>query len=881
MKRLLYLLLLMCCALHVVGQKIDFNKGGRPESEGLEEGYSPWIVGETTSATETFDGVTITLSCDPAYEGETVMSNYWKQGVTNGAKLVGDAVIAYKNDHGNITSGAVKLDVTISGLSAGGHSLQAFHNNIDGFDAPPLEVYVNGVKQLTGVEQTNRQTTASASGKSFVEFNVADGETVTVSYVTTPTAGVSYGTTTVTINALVFNEADNTKVALDPYPAKGDLHADADEGSIALRWLAAESAVRHHVFFGLSEETLSEVGVTSDATYTVSGLDNHHLYYWRVDEEDASGQTHQGETWTFRPRHPAFPGAEGYGRFATGGRDGIVYHVTSLDDDANDPQPGTFRYGVTRLSGPRTIVFDVAGTIHLKARLSISDPFITIAGQTAPGNGVLFRGSAIGINHESIMRFVRLYLGGGDDWDGSSPNPHTSDGIGAAGANHTILDHCSIAWTIDEGFSSRNAKNLTLQRTMISEALNYCGHSHYAEEGQLVSHGYAATIGAGQAEGTVGSFHHNLLAHNEGRNWSISGGLDGGGFYDGHHDIFNNVVYNWGGRASDGGTHELNFVANYYKKGPATSQNYLLRHQFEGTGKGTQSAYVSGNIREELNGKLTADKEGVTYRYDLSNGQELTWEPWANQPFFPSYATIETAEAAFKNVLSDVGCNMPVLTNHDQRMVSEALNGTTSTTGYYTKKRGLIDREKDAEGFEGLNIVEGTRDADWDTDQDGIPNWFEALAGTDAATPNNNADNDGDGYTDLEDYLNWIAVPNFQIEQPQEIVLSDYFAGYRSPSFTITNTASGVNATIGEGKLTVSPDATAPRMFTINVKAEEGGIHLTREFHFSYAKGTDHIQITPQDDISSDNGYYDLTGRRIASPRHGLYIHNHQKTIIP
>ena len=160
MKRLLYLLLLMCCALHVVGQKIDFNKGGRPESEGLEEGYSPWIVGETTSATETFDGVTITLSCDPAYEGETVMSNYWKQGVTNGAKLVGDAVIAYKN----------------SGLSAGGHSLQAFHNNIDGFDAPPLEVYVNGVKQLTGVEQTNRQTTASASGKSFVEFNVADGE---------------------------------------------------------------------------------------------------------------------------------------------------------------------------------------------------------------------------------------------------------------------------------------------------------------------------------------------------------------------------------------------------------------------------------------------------------------------------------------------------------------------------------------------------------------------------------------------------------------------------------------------------------------------------------------------------------------------------------
>ena len=121
--RRLILLTLMLFAFHGMAQKIDFNKGGRPESEGLEEGYQPWIVNETEEATETFDGVTITLACDKNYEGETVMSNYWKQGVTNGAKLVGDAVIAYKNDHGNITSGAVKLDVTINGLSAGRHSL--------------------------------------------------------------------------------------------------------------------------------------------------------------------------------------------------------------------------------------------------------------------------------------------------------------------------------------------------------------------------------------------------------------------------------------------------------------------------------------------------------------------------------------------------------------------------------------------------------------------------------------------------------------------------------------------------------------------------------------------------------------------------------------
>lgn len=878
MKKILTMALALC-SLGMAAQKIDFNKGGRPESEGLEDGYQPWVVNEAPSATKTFDGVTITLSCDREYEGETVMTNYWKQGVTNGAKLVGDAVIAYKDDHGNITSGAVKLDVTISGLSAGGHSLQAFHNNIDGFDAPKLDVYVNGVKQLEGVEQTNRQTTASASGKSYVEFNVAEGETIVVSYVTTPEASVTYGTTTVSINALVFNEADNTKVALDPIPAKGDMHADADNGSAVLTWLGASTAVKHHVHFGTTAESMSEIAVTTEPTWTVDGLNNHNIYYWRVDEEDNEGNIHKGEQWYFRPRHLAFPGAEGYGRFATGGRDGIVYHVTSLEDNPDAPQPGTFRYGITQVTGPRTIVFDVAGTIFLKARLSCSDNYVTIAGQTAPGRGVLFRGSALGINNESIARFLRLHLGGGDDWDGSSPNPHTSDGIGAAGANNTIIDHCSIAWTIDEGFSSRNAKSITLQNTIISEALNYCGHSHYAEEGNLVSHGYAATIGAGQAEGTVGSFHHNLLAHNEGRNWSISGGLDGGGFYDGHHDIFNNVVYNWGGRASDGGTHELNFVNNYYKKGPSSTQNYLLRHQFEGTGKGTQAAYVSGNIREETNGRLTQDKEGTTYRYDLSGGQQLTWEPWAKTPFFPSYATIETAEAAFKNVLSNVGCNMPEPTNHDMRMVSETLNGTTSTTGHYTKKKGLIDREMDSEGFDGLNIIETTRDNDWDSDQDGIPNWYETLAGTDPYTANNNNDNDGDGYTDLEDYLNWVAQPNFQVENSIQVEIANYFAGYKTPSYSIANKANGVEATIANGTLTVNPTNATAKLFTIDVKAEEGGVSLTRTLHFAYPYGADGIQ-----DIRSgnkaDNNYYDLMGRQVEHPTKGIYIHNGQKTAI-
>lgn len=879
MKKIATLLLVVFLSTVVQAQKIDFNKGGRPETEGLEPGYLPWVVNESETATETFDGITITLSCDPDYAGETVMSNYWKQGVTNGAKLVGDGVIAYKTDHANITSGAVKLDVSINGLPAGRHSLQAFHNNIDGLDAPILDVYVNGELKLEGVEQTNRQTTASASGQSYVEFDVEEGETVVVSYQSRPETGKQYGTTTVTINALVFNEADNRKVALDPYPSKGDLHADADDGGLTLSWKSGDSAVLHHVYFGESAEGLTEIGQTFVSQYELHGLDNNHLYYWRIDEEDASGTLHKGEVWTFRPRHLAFPGAEGYGRYATGGRGGAVYHVTTLEDDPDNPSFGSFRYGISRMTGPRTIVFDVGGTIYLKSRLTSSDDFVTIAGQTAPGEGILLRGAAFGVGSESIARYLRLYLGGGDDWDGHSANPHTSDGIGAAGANHSIIDHCSIAWTIDESFSSRGAKNLTLQHTLIAEALNYCGHSHYVEQdGRYVEHGYAATIGGGEMEGTVGSYHHNLLVHNEGRNWSMSGGLDGGGFFDGHHDMFNNVCYNWGNRTTDGGTHEGQFVNNYYKMGPASTNRYIFTADIENVGMGTQSYYLSGNIRENKDGSKSPDKLNDTYRMRIYDGKTVDWDVFRTEPFFPSYATIESAEAAFRNVLSDAGCNLPVMINHDRRMVQETLNGTTSTTGYYTNKKGLIDREMDAEGFEGLDIHPSERGNGWDTDEDGIPDWFENLKGTDAGAANNNSDPDGDGYTELEDYLNWMAAPHFTMENNLEIDLLPYFAGYTHPDFSVDSISDGLTCQLTEGRLTVSATSSVPGLSSIYIKAEQGGVSLTRTFHIARLRGQDGIENTAVSTTASDR-FYDLNGRSSLQPQKGVNIHKGIKII--
>ena len=922
MKKVFSIFMMLCCACIVSGQKIDFDISGKT-GQALQEGFVEWVVPEGVSDTKDFDGgIQVTVSAaqgtnpmDAAHNDDEirhVKTEWWKNGITSGndgARILGDALIITGDDHSYVTSGATKLDVTISGLKAGHHSLQAYHNCVEYEEnqgaIPDIDIYVNGIKVKEGVKQSIRKSKFAEAGQSYVEFDVTEGQSVTVSYVSTPKESISYGRTYVTVNAFVFNEVDNSKIALDPIPNSGEFHAGDGNGNVTLQWTSPASAVKHHVLLGNDADNLSDYVITTEPVCDVTGLDPLKKYYWRIDEEDASGNISQGEVWLFQPARLAFPGAEGYGRFAIGGRGGSVYHVTTLDDNGDDENPieGSFRYGIKKVSGPRTIVFDVAGVISLKSRLTCSDKFVTIAGQTAPGNGVMLRTCPFGMQSDGITRFLRMRLGhkkminglipkGGDNGNGVEYAPEEVgqtdettlsglDGMGMSGNDHAIMDHCSISWTIDEAFSSRSAKAITLQHTLISEALNIAGHPNYSSG---TGHGYAATIGAGQNSGQPGSFHHNLLAHCEGRNWSISGGLDGGGSYDGHHDIFNNVVYNWGHRASDGGTHELNFVNNYYKKGSATSQNYLLRHQFEGTGSGTQRAYVSGNIREETSGSKTKDALNNTYKYETSGGQVLNWEPWSNEPFFPSYANIETAEAAYKNVLSDVGCTQPFFDNHDQRMVNETLNRSYSTKGVRSKKNGIIDTEEDTgcEGFdlEKLGIVNATRANDWDSDADGIPNWFEELTGTNASVANNNDDRDGDFYTDLEEYLNWIAVPNFIVEGSQEITLKNYFAGYVSPTYEVTS-AAGVVAQVQNGKLNVTPSETAAKLFSIVVKATEGSISLEREFHFAYSNGTSGIQTITKKDIQGRELFYDLFGRKMSKPvKGGVYIQNGKKFIV-
>ncbi len=881
-------LLTIAAAMSTQAQNIDFDFPGRSTSEVTEPNYISWPVPRVESETLTLDnGMSITVS--GSGNATDVGSNWNKQTVQAGMKLLGDGVLACKIEDGNLVKlyeGETALVLTIEGMTPGRHSVIAYHHNTDKNQIlPPVDVEVDGEVKVVGALYSSNKDDLKKSevGSSYVEFDVTDGKPVVIRYITRPEAGVEYSTTSIQVCGLEFDT--NPYVILDESPENYDYHVDADDGSLTFSWTGADIAVSHKLVLGTDSTTVADSKIYDyegvAPTFETGGFSPLKTYWWRVDEVDANGNVYKGRVMTFMVRRQAFPGAEGYGRFAIGGRVGDVYHVTSLEDDGDTP--GTLRYGVEKAEGPRTIVFDVAGTITLKERLVVSDKFVTIAGQTAPGKGILMRGKSFGMQSDGITRFMRLYLGGADDWnDSMGGNPNTSDGMGMAGNDHSIMDHCSIAWTLDEGFSSRGAKTMTLQRTMISEALNYAGHAtQYANQGKHVSHGYAATIGGGEMGSQAGSYHHNLLAHCEGRNWSLSGGLDGAGYYDGHHDVFNNVVYNWGSRACDGGTHQLNFHNNYYKMGPATTQKLLLRHQFEGVGKGTQSAYVGDNIREETNGTLTYDKEGTTYRYETSNGQILDWEPWSTEPFFESYATVETAGAAFKNVLSDVGCNMPMMLNHDIRIVDETLNGTTSTTGRYTGKKGLPDCESDAGGYASLDITEASREDGWDTDLDGIPDWFEDLVGTDPYTANNNEDRDGDFYTDLEEYLAWIAVPNFIAEKAVDITLSDYFAGYKSPTYEIASYPEGITATIANGVLTVTPTAAAAKKSVVKVKASEEGISLVRDIHVAYPSGvsTGIIDINVED-TASDAPLYDLIGRRVINPTRGIYVRKGEKIVI-
>lgn len=783
---------------------LDFDMTGRPFEEGNEPGYTQWAIGETTSAASTtVNGITFTLNRNGG-SGTAIKSYYWKAGIQTPyfARLIADALSVVGGDAG------ASVRLSISGLSAGTHTLQSFHNAIDGYAHGNIKISVDNTVKIASQPQSNRQTVQASAASSFITFTATAGKTVNIDYVSVGTGSYK----NVFLNNLSLDIANPDAQAQTPTPTDRDMHVDADNGSLTLKWAAPKNgATAYEIYLGTDSASVAEadkntslyLGNQSALTKTVSIPNKLNTYYWRVDAI-ASGVTTSGNVWKFGPRHLAFPGAEGYGRFARGGRGGKVVHVTNL----NDAGAGSLREAVENDIGPRTIVFDVGGIITLQSRLTLGSSYVTVAGQTAPGKGILIRTAPFGVSGATdvIIRHMRVRLGYGA----------TFDGMGLQGSDHSIFDHNSISWTIDESFSSRSGKNITLQKTLISEALNAADHQNYPSGTQ---HGYAATIG-----GDVGSFHHNLLAHNEGRNWSMGCGLDGNGYFWGRLDIFNNVVYNWGGRTTDGGCHEVNFVGNYYKTGAATTKFVALTADFDNF-PGTQQYYCKGNL---VSGKL--NDTSATNNGCVNNGNP---DPWVTKPFFPSYATIHTAKEAYKHVLSDVGATQPVFDDHDIRMIKETRDSTWTYKGSVTGKAGLPDRESDVGGYESFPTT--TRASGFDTDGDGMPDYWETAVGTNpkGATGDfseSNADPDGDGYTNLEDYLNWLAIPHAIVDKNRKATFNVKFLSrgfQKSPSYAaVANTCA--TSTIADSTLTVTSKGNC-RVFTVDFTITDSeGAKMTR-----------------------------------------------------
>ena len=901
MKRGLTLVAALAIATGLMAQNIDFDLPGKTTpGKDTEINYTSWAVPRAASDTKTFDGgITITISAGGA--AADVGSDWSKTDVeTNGLRIIADEVLATNIVDGNltqITEGSTSLILTIEGMTAGEHTLKAYHNNsAKNQTQPDIEVSVDGKVVATGVKFTSYARSNAEAGTSFIRFTVTEGQPVVITYSTMPEDGKTYTNTRMMINGLEFDVAEI--VATDPQPVNHDFHAGTEDGTVSFSWLSPDGVIGHKMVLGtdsleVANATTYEYEGTA-AEYVKSGLSSMLHYWWRIDEVDADGNVHKGNVWTFQPCHLAFPGAEGYGRYAIGGRGGVVYHVTSLSGGL---EPGTLLYGLVQMDGPRYIVFDVSGIIELDFKSRFVKPYAYIAGQTAPGKGICIKASNINIGGDIICRHMRFKRGLG------VYGQNTGNAMGMSGADHAIVDHCTAAWGTDETVSGRGAQNVSFQYCVISEALGIAGHKNYADG---TNHGFAATI-----DGRTGSYHHNLLVNCNGRNWSMGGGMDGNNRAIGKMDLFNNVVYNWWGRTTDGGCHEVNFVNNYYKMGPDTKRTELFIQQYENIGSidSKWQAYVAGNIRENKNHTLTQDKYNVTYKYTLSNGakdpntrtDEYQYKTFVDEAFFPSYADIHSAQDAMKIVTSYSGATMPMRDEHHQRNVRETLQGTYTYVGSKSKIKGEIDTEEDitehAAGKGWEKYPEEHRAADWDTDQDGMPDWWELCTGSNPAAADHNDDPDDDGWTLLEDYLDFMAHPYIIIAPNGKgsIDLKQHFEGFYgqngksvTPTYSIDNSPNGIYAaSINGSTLTVNaikPDT--EYVGSINVTVNDGETTFTQRFGVAITGNAESTGICDNNrEAITNNRYYDLLGRPVnvsvnVSVKKGVNIVNGKKMIF-
>jgi len=416
----------------------------------------------------------------------------------------------------------------------------------------------------------------------------------------------------------------------------------------------------------------------------------------------------------------AFPGAQGWGTDTPGGRGGRVMIVTTLADSG----PGSFRRAALA-SGRRIIVFRVSGTITLESDIDLVDPYVTIAGQTAPGGGITLRSDpcngkgVLGVyTHDVVIRYLRL-----------RPGPHPCAGLGESsdglvvykpGAHHVVIDHCSISWGVDENVSLYDdAHHVTFSWNIVSEGLANSTH----EEGE---HSKGAHL-SGERTYDI-SFHHNLLAHNNDRNPQPTN--------PGFADVRNNVVYNYGENAaltsnSHGQTH-FNFVGNYYKPGPDTDLEEYELDVYGDTSVGWEF-FVEGNIGPHR----TSDGQAQRRTVDPAGRAFMVSEAFP----FPRTRTT-SAVKAYKEVLADAGANVAHRDAVDRRIVRDVRH----STGH------IIDDPEEVGGGPVLPAATPPPDGD----KDGMPDTWEERRGLNPGRDDSRRDDDGDGYTNIEEYLAWL-----------------------------------------------------------------------------------------------------------------------------
>ncbi|KAA2242038.1 polysaccharide lyase [Chitinophaga agrisoli] len=472
--------------------------------------------------------------------------------------------------------------------------------------------------------------------------------------------------------------------------------------------------------------------------------------------------------WAHRPTDlpqaeiAAFPGAEGGGKFSFGGRGGRVLVVTNLNDDG----PGSFRWACEQ-GGARVVVFNVAGIVHLNSPLIIRAPYITIEGQSAPGNGVCIAGESVWINtHDVVIRYMRFRRG-------ETNVGRRDDAIGGNPVGNIMIDHVSATWGLDENMSMYRhmyndstgkqeekmpTVNLTIQNSIFAEGLDTWNHA------------FGSTLGGENA-----TFARNMWADNTGRNPSIG--------WNGTFNFVNNVVFNWVHRSVDGGdyTATFNMINNYFKPGPATTKDGLVGHRILNPESGRSKlkykvfgrAYVHGNIMEGYP-KITADNwaGGVQvedmHDKDMGDAGQYTDFIRASKAFPMAEVKIMSAQEAFGYVLQHVGATLPVRDPVDTRIVEQVKTGKINyikdvklPATQFEHRRLPIDSYKqgiitDISQVGGYPEYKGTPYKD--ADNDGMPDEWEKKHGLNANDAKDaTLDKDGNGYTSIEDYLNEVA----------------------------------------------------------------------------------------------------------------------------